>query len=221
MLFNTEQARTNMLKQQLRTGAVLDETVLAVMDAVPREAFVSKENEKLAYAEMRLPLEHDQCMMTPFEEGRLLQALDIQPGESVLEVGTGSGYLTALLARLCAPGNVSTVDCHQAFTASAEAKLKALSITNVTYHTGNAAEGFSEDGPYDVIVLTGSVPLLSRNFINSLRVGGRLFAVLGESPSMQAVKLTRDSKQSYEQEALFETELPALLDAPAPESCQF
>jgi protein-L-isoaspartate(D-aspartate) O-methyltransferase len=213
---NIEQARLNMIEQQIRPWEVLDQQVLDAMREIPREDFVSETWRNLAFADFSIPLEHRQSMMPPRVEARLLQAVAVRPFETVLEVGTGSGYLTALLARFAK--HVYSVDIHQDFTTAAAARLAALGITNTTLEQGDAAAGWNTHGPYDVIVLTGSVDHLPEAFRDSLRPHGRLFAVIGEPPVMEARLLERGNNDQWSSETLFETVAPALENlAPARE----
>jgi protein-L-isoaspartate(D-aspartate) O-methyltransferase len=209
-----EQARLNMVENQIRTWEVLDQRVLDLIAATPREAFVPSPYRNLAFADMNIPLGHGQVMMAPKMEGRLLQALDIQPSDTVLEIGTGTGYLTALLAKMAQ--HVYTVDIFPEFTSGAAEKLAAQGIRNVTLKTGDAATGWDGHAPYEVIAITGSLPVLPRAFQESLKVGGRLFVILGESPVMEATLVTREGRQGWRQEGLFETDLPPLLNASRP-----
>jgi len=205
-------ARENMIKQQCRTCDVLDERVLQLVNEVPREAFVPPAYSHLAYADYAIPIGHGHVMMPPGIEARLLQALALQSTDTVLEVGTGSGYLTALLAR--SASHVVSVDIHADFTAAAAGRLAELGITNVTLESGNAAAGWDKQAPYDVIVITGSLRTLAEDFQYSLNVGGRLFAVIGEGHVMEAMLITRVGDNEWTHEALFETSLPALEKAP-------
>ncbi len=216
---NLERARFNMIEQQIRPWEVLDERVLGLLDEVPREDFVSPEYRNLAYMDISIPIGKDQVMMPPRVEARLLQALNPQPGDKVLEVGTGSGYLTALLARMA--DHVYSVEIEPELSQSAAERLAAHGIKNVTLEVGDAARGWSEHEPYDAIILTGSVPLLDENFQYDLAINGRLVAIVGQSPAMQARLITRQGPTGWSEEVLFETDLPALRNAPEPEKFQF
>jgi protein-L-isoaspartate(D-aspartate) O-methyltransferase len=145
----------------------------------------------------------------------MLQALNIQPDETVLEIGTGSGYVTALLAKLAR--HVYSVDIHEEFVSHVSGKLHDDDILNVTIEQGDAATGWPQHGPYDVIAITGSLPLLAESFQTSLKVGGRLFAIVGDSPVMEARLVTRLSDTEFQTEDLFETDLPPLLNVPQPD----
>lgn len=214
-----EQARFNMIEQQIRPWEVLDPRVLELMAEVPREDFVPARYRKLAYADMPVPLGDDQVMMPPKMAARILQALEIRPDETVLEVGTGTGYFTALLARLAK--QVYSVDINPQMTRQAAEKLAAHGITNVTLETGDAARGWAQHAPYDVIVITGSLPVLPESFQQSLNIGGRLAAIVGDPPTMEVLLITRVGEDEYARESLFETELPPLINAPQPERFTF
>ncbi len=207
-----DRARVNMITQQLRTWDVLDQRVLDAVASVPRERFVPERWRNLAFADLEIPIGHDQVMMTPKVEGRLLQTLEIAPTDRILEIGTGTGYLTACLARL--GGSVVTVDIFGDFSESATARLEALGIHNVEYRTGDAARGWEEDGTFDVIAITGSLHQLERGHLELLNLEGRMFVVVGEPPAMEARLITRHGEEDWAQEDLFETDLPRLLNAP-------
>lgn len=211
---NIEQARFNMIEQQIRTWEVLDQGVLDLLTQVPREEFVPPAFRKLAFADMNVPLAHGQVMMQPKLEARLVQSLDIQPQDTVLEIGTGSGYLTALLAKRAR--HVYSVDLYADFSAEARAKLGKHGIGNVTLETGDGAQGWAQHGPYDAIAVTGSLPLFSEAFQRQLKTGGRLFMIVGSSPAMEALLITRLGKEQWLRESLFETDIPALINAPQP-----
>lgn len=212
---NLAQARHNMILQQIRPWEVLDQRVLDLLEEMPREQFVPESYRKLAYADIAIPLGHTEVMMPPRLEARMLQALDIQPNETVLEIGTGSGFCTALLAKLAR--HVFSVEIHPDFTAAAAQRLNAHEIMNVTLETGDAARGWSRCGQVDVIAITGSLPILPEVFEQSLQPGGRLFAVVGDAPAMEAMLITRLSEDEFRRETLFETTLPALRNAEQPD----
>lgn len=209
---NFEQARFNMVEQQVRTWHVLDTRVLEALSAVPREVFVPAECKNLAFADTAIPLGHGQNMMPPREEARLVQALNLKDSDHVLEVGTGSGYVTALLAHFAK--HVYSVDIYPDFVTRAGSALRAQGIHNVTLDVGDAATGWDHHGPYDAIAITGSLQTLPDAFKQSLKVGGRLFCVLGDAPAMVATVLTRTGQDTWEEEGLFETVVPRLLNAP-------
>ena len=216
---NFEQARFNMVEQQIRTWAVLDQRVLDLLLTVPREEFVPERFRKLAFSDICIPLGHGEVMMPPKVEARLLQALDIQPSDRILEIGTGSAYLTALLASL--GKRVISVEIEPEFARTAEPKLAARGIGNVKIEVGDGAYGWEREAPYDVIAVTGSVPLLTDHFQRQLAIGGRLFVIVGESPVMEARLITRVDDHQWVQESLFETDLPALKGAPHPQRFVF
>jgi len=205
-------ARFNMVEQQVRPWDVLDQQVLNLLFEIPREEFVPAAYRTLAFADISIPLAHNQVMMSPKLEGRLLQTLQLKPSDQVLEIGTGSGYLTALLAKLAK--RVESVDIYEDFTKTAERALKAQHISNVCLSSGDAITGWKTEVKYDVIVLTGSVPVLKPHFQNQLKLGGRLIAIVGTDPVMEAQLITRISDQEWQIDSLFETSLPALIGAP-------
>ncbi len=206
-----DRARFNMVNQQVRPWDVLDHQVLDAMQDLPRDRFVPPTYRNLAYAGTEIPIGHGQAMMTPSVEGRMLQALALKSSDMVLEVGTGSGYVTALLARFAK--HVYSVDLYEDFLKLAKERLTSLSITNVTLEQGDAAVGWDNHAPYDVIVLTGSVLEIPVSFTRSLRKGGRLFAIVGTPPIMEARLITRIEGDAYGRESLFETVLSPLVSA--------
>jgi protein-L-isoaspartate(D-aspartate) O-methyltransferase len=210
-----EQARFNMIEQQVRPWDVLDQRVLDAMQMIPRENFVPERYRSLAFADTNIPLGHDQVMMAPNVEGRLLQALAIQPDDTILEIGTGSGYLTACLARL--GRHVTSIDIEPEFTAQAAAKLAAQGISNITLETADAAAGVERGKSFDVIAVTGSLPLLQQQFHHNLNTGGRLFVICGQLPIMEALLITRVDATHWSRESLFETSIPPLLHAARPQ----
>jgi len=215
---NVEQARFNMIEQQIRTWEVLAPAVLELLHEVRREDFVPAEHRALAFADLEVPLGHGEAMMQPKVEARIVQELALLPHESVYEVGTGSGYLAALLARRSR--HVTTVEIHPGFKARAAANLVAAGISNVTLLEGDGAARPLADGAYDAIVLSGSVPLLPQAFLERLAPGGRLFAVVGDRPVMKAT-LVRNVAGSFQHVELFETLLKPLVNAPQPSRFRF
>jgi protein-L-isoaspartate(D-aspartate) O-methyltransferase len=213
-----EQARFNMIEQQIRPWEVLDQRVLDIIAKTPRENFVPSSYRNLAFTDVEIPLGHGQVMMSPKMEGRLLQVLSLQPSDSVLEVGTGSGYLTACLTRLS--DRVLSVDIFPEFTESAQRKCKIHRIKNVVLRSGDAAQGWG-NSRYDAIAITGSLPVLTENWRQQLNVGGRLFVVAGEPPIMEALLITRVGEQEWTQQSLFDTELPLLINAKNPQVFEF
>lgn len=209
-----EKARFNMVEQQIRPWGVLDETVLALLYRVKREEYVPPVYRSLAFSDLEIPLGHGQTMLAPKLEARLLQELHLKPTDKVLEVGTGSGYFTALLAHLAQ--EVVSVEIIPEFSREAQAKLAAHDIGNVTLEVGDAARGWARHAPYDAIVLTGSTPVLAEAFLASLRPGGRLVAVVGEPPVMEARRVRLIEPGVSETEDLFETCIAPLVNAPQP-----
>lgn len=214
-----KQARFNMIEQQIRTWDVLDERVLALLNQVPREDFVPENEKTLAFADTTIPLAHGQVMMQPKIEARLIQTLNIVPSDAVLEIGTGSGYLTALLA--ASGKHVYSIDVFSDFIDSARDKLSRHDIQNVTLETGDGSNGWDKHGPYDVVAVTGSLPILSDVFQKSLKIGGRLFIVIGEFPIQEALLIRRIGAREWHTESLFETYLPPLINAPQPQRFVF
>lgn len=211
MNMNFEQARFNMVEQQVRPWEVLDERVLGLLETSHREDFVPVRYRKMAFADLAIPLDHDQNMMKPVVEGRLLQALELQEDETVLEIGTGSGFITACLAQM-AKGVVS-VDIFEQFTSEAAAKLTEKNISNVECATGDVMRGWQPEQAHDVVVVTGSVLAVPEHFLGWVNPRGRLFIICGESPAMEAKLLTRLNATEWREESLFETDLTRLINA--------
>ena len=209
---NLEQARFNMIEQQIRTWEVLDQRVLDVLSEVPRDAFVPAAYRAVAYADVELPLGEGELMMAPKLEARMIQSLRLTPTDRVLEVGTGSGFVTALLARLA--GEVVSVERIEALSQQASVRLSAHGVQNVTLRVGDASRGWPAEGPYDAIAVTGSVPALGEDFQRQIKVGGRLFVVVGEAPAMEALLITRVAERDWSQESLFETVVAPLRGLP-------
>jgi protein-L-isoaspartate(D-aspartate) O-methyltransferase len=216
---NIEQARFNMIEQQIRTWEVLDPAVLDLLFEVKRENFVPPEHRSLAFADLEVPLGHGEAMMQPKVEARILQELAVQPHEAVYEVGTGSGYLTALLARRAR--HVTSAEIHGDFTTRARASLAAAGIANVTLLEGDSARAPLSELPFDVIVLTGSTPVIAQAFLDRLKPGGRLFAVAGDLPVMKAVLVRQPVAGSFQHTELFETLVKPLVNAPQPARFRF
>ncbi|HEX4985428.1 MAG TPA: protein-L-isoaspartate O-methyltransferase [Burkholderiales bacterium] len=215
---NLEQARINMVESQVRTWEVLDQTVLDLLMQVRREEFVPQPYRSLAFADMEIPLGHGETMLTPKLEARMLQELGVRKTDKALLVGTGSGYVTALLAKLA--GQVVAVELHEDFTAAAQRRLAGHGI-EAQLITGDAAAGWPALAPYDVILLTGSVPMLPEAFRQQLAVGGRLLAVIGELPVMTATLVTRVSDRAFNSIGLFETAIAPLHGIRQPERFVF
>lgn len=214
-----EETRLNMVEQQIRTWSVLDDTVLELLYKMHREDFVPAEYQYMAFVDMEIPLGHGQLMHQPKMEARILQEVQVQKTDKILEVGTGSGYLTALLA---AKGDhVYSVEIVPELKAIAEANLKAHDITNVTLEEGDASHGWPEHAPYDVIIITGSTPVLPEAFKQCLNPGGRLFAIVGKAPIMNVVLITCEAPGVFNTKSLFETYINPLSNAQQSEKFVF
>jgi protein-L-isoaspartate(D-aspartate) O-methyltransferase len=215
MTLDFAKARETMVEQQVRPWDVLDARVLEVLSALPREAFVADAHRALAYADLALPIGHGEVMMKPVVEGRMLQALDLQPDEEVLEIGTGSGFIAACLGRLARA--VVSVELHADLAAAARARLDAQGLGgNIEVVTADAL-AWQNARRFDAVCVTGAVDTLPPRFLGWLRPGGRLFVVRGRAPAMEAV-LLRPHSGGMRTESLFETELPYLAGAaPVPE----
>jgi protein-L-isoaspartate(D-aspartate) O-methyltransferase len=211
MAMNFEQARLNMVENQVRPWNVLDGRVLDVISRVHREDFIAAEHRQLAFADLCLPLGHGEVMMKPVVEGRVLQALALLSTDRVLEIGTGSGFLTACLAGLAA--HVTSIDIHADFTAAAAQRLQATSVGNVALATGEAVHGWQPEGLVDAMVITGAVAEIPPGWLTWLKPGARLLAVRGQSPVQQAILLTHEGAGRYREQILFETDLPYLAHA--------
>jgi protein-L-isoaspartate(D-aspartate) O-methyltransferase len=216
---NLEQARTNMVEQQIRTWEVLDQDVLDLLYMVPREEFVPPEHQALAFSDLQLPIGEGQKMWEPKLEARVLQELMVHKTDRVLEVGTGSGYLTALLAHRAA--QVVSVEINPRLAEFGRRNLERHGADNVTLELGDAARGWDRHAPYQVIVLTGSTPLLPQAFLRQLDLGGRLFAVVGEAPAMSGRLMTCTAPQAYNSIDLFETVIAPLANCEHPPRFRF
>jgi protein-L-isoaspartate(D-aspartate) O-methyltransferase len=203
-----------MLGQQLRAWEVLNERVLHAFAETPREDFVPREYRDLAFADTEIPLGHGQSMLAPKVEGRFLQALQVEPIDEVLVVGTGSGYLTACLARLAK--RVTSVDIFPDFVAAAQSKIAALGIRNVELKVADAL-ALPYSSQFDAIAVTASVPVLDKKFVDMLRPQGRLFIVVGREPAMEARLITLQPNGTTTSDSLFETVLAPLRNAERPE----
>ncbi|HEY3488038.1 MAG TPA: protein-L-isoaspartate O-methyltransferase [Gammaproteobacteria bacterium] len=218
---NYEQARFNMVEQQIRPWEVLDQRVLDVITQTPREDFVPAGYRELAFADTNIPLGHGQVMMIPSVEGRMLQALAVKPTDTVLEIGTGSGYTTACLAKLAQ--HVDSVDIFPEFIEAARKKLAAHGLNNIALNSGDAANGWQGRQNYDVITLTGSVPVIPEFYKKALTLNGRLFVIVGDTalPIMSAWLVTRAGENQWVQESLFETSIPPLSNVKKPRAFAF
>ncbi|MDH5620589.1 MAG: protein-L-isoaspartate O-methyltransferase [Gammaproteobacteria bacterium] len=215
---NTDFARQQMIDQQVRAWSVLDVNVLAALKAVPREQFVPEVFGTLAFADTEIPLGHGQRMMTPTVEGRLLQALSLAPGDKVLEIGTGSGFVTAVLATLSA--EVTSIDIYDDFLDTAKRRLEDCGIENVELTHMDGTKSLP-DQTYDAIAVTGSMQFLDQRLKNALNPGGRLFVVLGVAPAMTATRVTRIDANDWRSDTLFETDLPPLVNGALPPQFSF
>lgn len=207
---NNNSARINMVKQQLRTNDVLNESILHLYDLVPRHQFVPEQYAAFAYSDMHIPLSHGQQMLTPLEESIILQALELTGKETILEVGTGSGFFTALLSKLCK--KVISIDCFADLTSAAEAKLKEHHCDNVELITGDASRGWLDKAPYDVVVFTGAFDKITQTQKLQILPGGKLFSIEGKSPIMQARLYSLNHDEVWTESLLFETDVPPLID---------
>lgn len=216
---NIEKARHNMIEQQIRPWDVLDQRVLDLMLRIPREDFVPAKFRGQAFTDMPLPLGHGELMMEPKQEARMLQSLMLKPSDKVLEVGTGSGYVTALLAALSA--EVVSVEINPELLEQARARLEARGIDNITLEQGDACRGWDKSQPYDAIAVTGALSEIPAGLKENLQIGGRLFAVVGELPMMRAVLVTRINANEWREETLFDTVIPPLKGAAKNETFVF
>ncbi len=210
---NTEFARRQMVNQQVRAWEVLNAGILNVLKTVPREQFVPTGFEALAFADTEIPIGHGQTMMTPTMEGRVLQALNIGPSDSVLEIGTGTGFLSACLARLAE--KVTSIDIDEDMLKTAAANLEDSGIINVELLAMDATEELPDE-TFDAIAVTGSIQNFDPRFVMALKPGGRLFVVVGDAPAMEARMITRTGDNDWQTESLFETELASLVNGCKP-----
>jgi len=216
---NFEQARFNMVEQQIRPWEVLDSRVLSLLENIHREDFVPVRYRKLAFADIAIPLDGGQEMMRPKIEARLLQAIAVREDDTVLEIGTGSGFLTACLAALAK--RVVSVEYFEELNKEAAVKLQDKGLDNVELFVGDVMRGWQPEQAHDVVVVTGSVPEVPEQFLGWVNPGGRMFVVTGESPAMEACLLTRLDVTEWSVESLFETDLPRLVNAEPPPEFEF
>ncbi|HLX24253.1 MAG TPA: protein-L-isoaspartate O-methyltransferase [Usitatibacter sp.] len=216
---NIEQARFNMIEQQIRTWEVLDAGVLELLARVKREQFVPAEQRALAFADLEIPIGRGEAMMQPKVEARIIQELAVKPHETVYEVGTGSGYLTALLA--AGAKHVTSAEIHEDLKARGEANLRAAGVANVTLLVGDSARAPLAESAFDVIVLTGSTPVLPQAFLDRLTPTGRLFAVVGDRPVMKAVVVRQPTPGAFQRIEMFETMVKPLVNAAEPPRFRF
>lgn len=214
-----ERARFNMVEQQVRPWEVLDVQVLDVLEQVHREDFVPVRYRKMAFADLSIPLAHAQSMMCPKVEGRMLQALGIREDQSVLEIGTGSGFITACLSLMAK--RVVSVEIFEDLQDEAKLRLQEKYLHNIDLFVGDVMRGWQPEQAHDVVVVTGSVPEVPAQFREWVNPGGRLFVVTGESPAMEARLLTRVGFSDWREESLFETDLIRLVHAEPPPEFTF
>lgn len=206
---NLDQARFFMVEQQIRPWDVLDPQVLDLLETLPRHGFVLPDQQKLAYSDIELPIGENQHMLMPKIEAKILQAIDVAETDDVLEIGTGSGYMTALLSALAK--SVTTVEIHESLQQIAKARL--TDFNNIRFQLGDASQTWNDLSDYDVIVLTGSCGKVPESYKTKLKLGGRLFAIVGSSPAMEAKLITRLSEHEWLEESLFETDVTPLINA--------
>lgn len=216
---NIEQARFNMIEQQIRPWNVLDEDVLALLHVVKREQFVPKAYENLAFADVEIPLPGGETMFNPKVEARIVQEIAVKKHENVLEIGTGSGYMAALLAHKAR--HVTTVEIQPESVTLAKENLARAGVGNVSVEEGNGAQGWSTGTEYDVIVVSGGLPVLPEALVKQLKVGGRMIAILGEAPAMSCQLITRTTETAHDAVKVFETVAKPLTGAEAPSRFTF
>lgn len=214
-----KRARTNMLKQQIRTWDVLDETILSLFDSCARENYVPPAYDLLAYADINIPLAHGQSMMQPKEEARILQALAIKPEEKIAVFGADSGFLLTLLAKL--GKHVYYIDYNLDSFEAVKNKLLTYPIPNITLNVGNQQHGWQDFSPFDAVILTGSLPSIPENLKQALALNGRLAVVVGDSPAMEAMLVTRIQEYTWKETKIFETIRPRMQDAKETEKFHF
>lgn len=209
-----EKARFNMVEQQVRPWDVLNPRVLEVISEIPRENFTPDAYKTLAYVDTRIPLgsyqDHPCAMANPNLTGRILQALDVKEDDLVLEIGTGSGYLTACLAKM--GRHVDSVDINEALTEMAEKNLQSLNIENVNLVTGDASKTWEQKQFYDAIAITAAMKTIPDSYKNLLKTGGKMFVVTGDAPAMTAHLVTRTGKDEWTVEDLFETSIEPMIE---------
>ncbi len=220
---NIEQARFNMIEQQIRPWDVLDKAVLDLLTVVKCEEFVPAAYRSLAFADTEIPLPFGENMFTPKMEARILQETAVKKHENVLEIGAGSGYMAALPAYKAR--HVTTIEIRPELKTLAEKNLAAYGVDNVSVAVGNGSQGWAGSGssgaPYDVIVISGALPVLPEIFLQQIKVGGRILAIIGEAPVMSAQRITRESEHGYATDKLFETVVKPLHNAVTPSHFKF
>jgi protein-L-isoaspartate(D-aspartate) O-methyltransferase len=216
---NIEQARFNMIEQQIRPWNVLDQDVLDLLHVVKREQFVPAAYQNLAFADVEIPLPGGEAMLAPKFEARIMQETGVKKHETVLEIGTGSGYMAALLAHRAA--KVTTVEINPETAELAKKNLANAGIHNVTVEVGNGAQGWEKGAPYDVIVISGALEVLPEAILKQVKVGGRIAAIVGQAPVMEAAIISRTGENTYSTIKVFETNVRYLTGAPVPSHFQF
>ncbi|MFM2274701.1 MAG: hypothetical protein RL211_573 [Pseudomonadota bacterium] len=216
---NLEQARFNMIEQQIRPWDVLDSQILQLLAVVQRENFVPVAHRAIAFADMEISLPSGQCMLTPRVEARLLQDLAVRKHEKVLEIGTGSGYMAALLAHKAQ--RVISLEIFPELVAMARSNLQQAGIHNAEVRLGDGAEGVPIEGPFDVIVLSGSVAEVPQPLLANLKIGGRLAAIVGDEPMMRATLVTRTAEAAFQTSQPWDTVAPRLMNFPEPSRFHF
>ncbi|MBF2760169.1 MAG: protein-L-isoaspartate O-methyltransferase [Ectothiorhodospiraceae bacterium AqS1] len=209
---NLEQARLNMIEQQIRPWDVLDRNVLDLLERAPRDAFVDPAWRRLAYADIAIPIGEGQSMLPPKIEARALQALHLGASDHVLEIGTGSGFLTWLLAQSVSRSHVTSIEIRPELAEKAKRSLAEFEVDNASVEIGDGSRGWSSGGPFDAIVVGGSVPFAGAmvEFERQLAIGGRLFIIVGKAPVMEALLVQRNGEHQWSRESLFETVVPPL-----------
>ena len=206
---NNLTARKNTINRQIRPWGGLNKTANQALMDIPRENFVPEKYKNLAFADIEIPLSAKAKMLLPKIEGRLLDMLDIKKHEIVLEIGTGSGYLTAVLAKLCK--HVTSVDCDKHLSTNAQKKITALNINNIKLEVGDVVKDWSANNFFDIIVIGSAMPKISKNYLHILNIEGRIFVIEGNGNIMTAKLITRKTKNEWKYEALFETYLDIML----------
>ncbi|BBB23090.1 protein-L-isoaspartate(D-aspartate) O-methyltransferase [Abyssogena phaseoliformis symbiont OG214] len=216
---NTRQARRNVIEQQIRPWGGLNYIANNALKDTPRENFVPEKYKNLAFADIEIPLTSKAKMLFPKIEGRLLDTLNIQKHETVLEVGTGSGYLTAVLSKLCK--SVTSIEIDETLSHSAQEKINALGIGNVNLKVGDASKGWHSDDFFDVVIVGSSVPKITGRYFHLLNVGGRIFVIEGAGNIMSAKLITRISEHKWDTKSLFETQLDPMQGLESSASFEF